>query len=398
MDFVVLRRASCTCIIPAMIYLDYAATTPVDERVLAKMTPYFRQLFGNPSSIHRFGQKAEAAVDEAREEVASVLGCRADEIVFTSGGSEADNLSLRGAMMARKDSTKWILTAKTEHPAVSKTAMQLEKEYGFLLEWLDVDEHGMVTVDSLTKAVCNNTTMASVMYANNEIGTINPISELAEVAKGNNILLHTDAVQAAAYLDVNVTKLGVDLMSLGGHKFYGPKGVGALYVRKGTNLLPHLTGGSQEFSLRAGTHNVPYIVGFAEALKLAAEERESRTMHVKPLRDHIIGTVLETISDSRLTGHPEQRLPNHASFVFKDVDGNLLLQMLDSAGFACSSGSACKTGNPEPSEVIKALGYSDDWALGSLRITLGMDTTPEHVESFLNALPSLIEKARNLNL
>ena len=398
MDFVVLRRASCTCIIPAMIYLDYAATTPVDERVLAKMTPYFRQLFGNPSSIHRFGQKAEAAVDEAREEVASVLGCRADEIVFTSGGSEADNLALRGAMMARKDSTKWILTAKTEHPAVSKTAMQLEKEYGFLLEWLDVDEHGMVTVDSLTKAVCNNTTMASVMYANNEIGTINPISELAEVAKGNNILLHTDAVQAAAYLDVNVTKLGVDLMSLGGHKFYGPKGVGALYVRKGTNLLPHLTGGSQEFSLRAGTHNVPYIIGFAEALKLAAEERESRTMHVKPLRDHIIGTVLETISDSRLTGHPEQRLPNHASFVFKDVDGNLLLQMLDSAGFACSSGSACKTGNPEPSEVIKALGYSDDWALGSLRITLGMDTTPEHVESFLNALPSLIEKARNLNL
>ena len=381
-----------------MIYLDYAATTPVDERVLAKMTPYFRQLFGNPSSIHRFGQKAEAAVDEAREEVASVLGCRADEIVFTSGGSEADNLALRGAMMARKDSTKWILTAKTEHPAVSKTAMQLEKEYGFLLEWLDVDEHGMVTVDSLTKAVCNNTTMASVMYANNEIGTINPISELAEVAKGNNILLHTDAVQAAAYLDVNVTKLGVDLMSLGGHKFYGPKGVGALYVRKGTNLLPHLTGGSQEFSLRAGTHNVPYIVGFAEALKLAAEERESRTMHVKPLRDHIIGTVLETISDSRLTGHPEQRLPNHASFVFKDVDGNLLLQMLDSAGFACSSGSACKTGNPEPSEVVKALGYSDDWALGSLRITLGMDTTPEHVESFLNALPSLIEKARNLNL
>ena len=381
-----------------MIYLDYAATTPVNERVLAKMTPYFRQLFGNPSSIHRFGQKAEAAVDEAREEVASVLGCRADEIVFTSGGSEADNLALRGAMMARKDSTKWILTAKTEHPAVSKTAMQLEKEYGFLLEWLDVDEHGMVTVDSLTKAVCNNTTMASVMYANNEIGTINPISELAEVAKGNNILLHTDAVQAAAYLDVDVTKLGVDLMSLGGHKFYGPKGVGALYVRKGTNLLPHLTGGSQEFSLRAGTHNVPYIVGFAEALKLAAEERESRTMHVKPLRDHIIGTVLETISDSRLTGHPEQRLPNHASFVFKDVDGNLLLQMLDSAGFACSSGSACKTGNPEPSEVIKALGYSDDWALGSLRITLGMDTTPEHVESFLNALPSLIEKARNLNL
>jgi len=380
-----------------MIYLDYAATTPVDERVLAKMMPYFRESFGNPSSIHRLGQKAEAAVDEAREKVASVLGCRPDEIIFTSGGSEADNLALRGAMMARKDSSKWILTSKTEHPAVSKTAIQLEKEYGFLLEWLDVNEHGAVTVESLAKAVCNNTTMASVMYGNNEIGTINPIADLAEVAKANNILFHTDAVQAAAYLNVNVAELGVDLMSLGGHKFYGPKGVGALYVRKGTTLVPHLTGGSQESSLRAGTHNVPYIVGFAEALYLAAEEREARTAHVRPMRDHIIGTVLETISDSKLTGHPEQRLPNHASFVFKDVDGNLLLQLLDAAGYACSSGSACKTGNPEPSEVIKALGYSDNWALGSLRITLGAGTTPEHVDSFLKTLPDLVNRARNLN-
>ncbi|MBV6393759.1 MAG: Cysteine desulfurase IscS [Anaerolineales bacterium] len=380
-----------------MIYLDYAATTPVHERVLAKMIPYFRETFGNPSSVHRFGQKAEAALDEARETVASVLNCRADEIVFTSGGSEADNLALRGTMMARKDSTKWILTAKTEHPAVSKTAIQLEREYGFLLEWLDVDSHGMVTVESLAKAVCNNTTMASVMYANNEIGTINPIRELAEAARAHPVLFHTDAVQAAAYLDVNVEKSGVDLMSLGGHKFYGPKGVGALYVRKGTGLIPHLTGGGQEFGLRAGTHNVAYIVGFAEALKLAAEERESRTAHVQPLRDRVIGTVLESIPDSQLTGHPEKRLPNHASFVFKDADGNLLLQLLDAAGFACSSGSACKTGNPEPSEVVKALGYSDDWALGSLRVTLGMDTTPEHVESFLKTLPVLVDKARNLN-
>ena len=380
-----------------MIYLDYAATTPVDERVLAKMMPYFRDSFGNPSSIHRFGQKAEAAVDEAREKVASVLGCRPDEVIFTSGGSEADNLALRGAMVANKASTKWLLTAKTEHPAVSKTAIQLEKEYGFPLEWLDVNEHGVVTVESLSKAICNDTTMASVMYGNNEIGTINPIADLAKVAKSNNVLFHTDAVQAAAYLDVNVNKLGVDLMSLGGHKFYGPKGVGALYVRKGTKLVPHLTGGSQEFSLRAGTHNVPYIVGFSEALSLAAEEREARIAHVKPMRDHIIGTVLETISDAKLTGHPEQRLPNHASFVFKDVDGNLLLQMLDAAGFACSSGSACKTGNPEPSDVVTALGHSHDWALGSLRITLGTGTTPEHVESFLQALPSLVEKTRSLS-
>ena len=297
--------------------------------------------------------------------------------------------------MARMKSSgeKWILTAKTEHHAVSKTAEQLEKEFGFLLEWLDMDQYGAVTPESMRKAVCNQTALASVMYANNEIGTINPIPELAEIARVNNILFHTDAVQAAAYLDLNVKKLGVDLLSLGGHKFYGPKGVGALYVRNGTKLIPHMTGGGQEYGLRAGTQNVPYIVGFAEALRFTAEEREKRIAHVKPLRDRIIGEVLETIPDSQLTGHPESRLPNHASFVFKDVDGNLLLQMLDSAGFACSSGSACKTGNPEPSEVITSLGYSRDWALGSLRVTLGVDSTPKHVDSFLN-LPELVESKK----
>ena len=382
-----------------MIYLDYAATTPVDQRVLDAMMPYFRENYGNPSSVHWLGQKAETALDAAREKVAAVLRCEPEEIIFTSCGTESDNLALRGAMMARRNASDetWILTSKTEHHAVSKTAEQLEKQYDFQLEWLDIDEHGGVTPDSLSKAICNNTALASLMLANNEIGTINPIADLAKIAKANNILFHTDAVQAAAYLDVNVEKLGVDLMSLGGHKFYGPKGVGALYVRKGTKLLPHMTGGGQEAGQRAGTQNVPYIVGFAEALRLAAEEREARTAHVKPLRDHIIGQVLESIPDSQLTGHPENRLPNHASFVFKDVDGNLLLQMLDSAGFACSSGSACKTGNPEPSEVITSLGYSRDWALGSLRITLGVDSTPEHIDSFLNTLPGLIEKARKLH-
>lgn len=382
-----------------MIYLDYAATTPMDQRVLDAMLPYFRETYGNPSSIHRFGQKADSAVEAAREKVAKVLQCRPDEIIFTSCGSESDNFALRGAAMARRNASgkKWILTAKTEHDAVKKTAEQLEKEYGFLLEWLDVDQYGLVTAESISKAVCNETALASVMLANNEIGTINPIKELAEIAKSNDILFHTDAVQAAAYLDVNVDTLGVDLLSLGGHKFYGPKGVGALYVRKGIKLVPHMTGGGQENSLRAGTQNVPYIVGFAEALHLAAEEREMRTNHVRPLRDQIIGRVLEGIPDSHLTGHPENRLPNHASFVFKDVDGNFLLQLLDSAGFACSSGSACKTGNPEPSEVVTSLGYSRDWGLGSLRVTLGADSTPEHVDSFLKTLPDLVEKARNLN-
>ena len=386
-------------IILPMIYMDYAATTPVERHVQDAMVPYFREAFGNPSSVHRFGQKAEAAIDQAREKVASVLGCRVDEVIFTSCGSESDNLALRGAALAVREKTgaNEILTARVEHHAVSKTAEQLEKYYGFQVRWLDVDQYGMVNPEAVKRSIGEKTGLVSVMYANNEIGTINPIPEIAAICRNHNILFHTDAVQAAAYLSVNIESLGVDLLSLGGHKFYGPKGIGALYVRKGTKLVPHLTGGGQEYSLRAGTQNVPYIVGFAEALWLANEERETRTAHVKPLRDKIIGDVLESIPDSQLTGHLESRLPNHASFVFKDVDGNLLLQLLDSAGFACSSGSACKTGNPEPSEVITSLGLTRDWALGSLRVTLGVGTTPADVDEFLNTLPGLVDRVRGLN-
>jgi len=381
------------------IYLDYAATTPVDPRVLDAMRPYFSASFGNPSSIHRYGQIAEAAIDSARETVAAALNCRHDEIIFTSCGSESDNLALRGAALAMREKTgaDWIITSKTEHHAVSKTAEQLKKYYGFKVEWLDMDEYGMVTPEVVEKAVCGQTALVSVMYANNEIGTINPISEIAEICRKNNIIFHTDAVQAAAYLPVDVKSLGVDLVSLGGHKLYAPKGVGALYVRKGLELIPHLTGGGQEYGLRAGTQNVAYIVGFAEALRLAVEEREQRTAHVQPLRDRIIGNVLESIPNSRLTGHLAARLPNHCSFAFRDVDGNLLLTLLDAAGFACSSGSACKTGNPEPSEVMEAIGLSRDWGLGSLRVTLGMNTRPADVDVFLNALPALVEQARRLN-
>jgi cysteine desulfurase len=381
-----------------MIYLDYSATTPVDPRVLEAMTPYFAGSFGNPSSVHRYGQMAEAAVESARETVASVLNCRPDEIIFTSCGSESDNLALRGAAyaMREKDAAKWILASRAEHPAVTKTVKNLEKYEGFQAEWLEVDEYGQVKPEIVSRAICDATAVISVMYANNEIGTINPISEIAEICRAHHILFHTDAVQAAAYLPVDVQALGVDMMSLGSHKFYGPKGVGVLYVRKGTSLIPHLTGGGQEAGLRAGTQNVPYIVGFAEALRLTNEEREQRVAHVQPLRDKMIGTVLENIHDSRLTGDMLSRLPHHASFAFKNVDGNLLLTLLDAAGFACSSGSACKTGNPEPSEVMNAIGLSREWGLGSLRVTLGKETQPEHVESFLNVLPGLVEKARSL--
>ncbi|MEW6083189.1 MAG: cysteine desulfurase family protein [Chloroflexota bacterium] len=382
-----------------MIYLDYSATTPVDARVVDAMSPFFNASFGNPSSVHRFGQVAEAAIDSARESAARVLHCEPDEIVFTSCGSESDNLAIRGAAYAMREKTgaKWILASRAEHPAVTKTLEHLGKYEGFLIEWLDVDERGIVTPEIVAKAICNNTAIVSVMYANNEIGTINPIKEIAAICRANHILFHTDAVQAAAYLPVDVNELGVDLMSLGAHKFYGPKGVGALYVRKGTPLVSQLTGGGQEFNLRAGTQNVPYIVGFAEALRLTDEEREQRTAHVKPLRDKIIGAVLESIPDSRLTGDLESRLPHHASFVFKDVDGNLLLTLLDAAGFACSSGSACKTGNPEPSEVMNAIGLSREWGLGSLRVTVGVQTTAADVDEFLRDLPSLVEKARTLH-
>jgi len=380
------------------IYLDYAATTPVDERVLDVMMPFFRKEFGNPSSIHQFGQKAENALEEARETVAGVLKCRSDEIVFTSCGSESDNLALRGAGLAMRvaKNSNQFLTSQAEHHAVSRTVQQMVDLNGFEVEWLKVDEAGMVLPSTVEQSISNKTAIVSVMLANNEIGTINPIKKISKICHDQGVLMHSDAVQAAAYLSVDVDALGVDLLSLGGHKFYGPKGVGALYVRKGTPLYPTQTGGGQENGLRAGTQNVAYIVGFAEALRLAELERQERVTHVKPMRDRIIGAVLENIPEAKLTGHPENRLPNHCSFVFKDVDGNLLLTLLDSAGFACSSGSACKTGNPEPSEVIRLLNLPPTWNLGSLRVTLGMSTTVDEVEKFLTHLPELVQKARKL--
>ena len=378
------------------VYLDYAATTPVDPRVLETMLPYFRERFGNPSSVHRWGQRAEAAVETARETIAGILGCRSSEIVFTSGGTESDNLALRGVAFAERQrrGANHILTTPVEHDAVLRTAEQLAEHHGFELELLPVDATGRVAPEDLAARLRPDTAVVSIIYGNNEIGTINPIRELAEVCRQAGVPFHSDAVQAGSQLPLQVDALGVDLLSLGAHKFYGPKGVGVLYVREGTPLLPIQTGGGQEGGRRAGTHNVPYIVGMAEALRLTEAEREAHNTHFRALRDRIIGQVLEEIPESRLTGHPHERLSNHASFVFRGVDGNALLAALDVEGFGCSSGSACKTGLPEPSEVLTAIGIQPEWALGSLRVTVGRDTTAEDVEAFLSVLPRAVARLR----
>jgi len=382
------------------IYLDYAATTPVDARVIETMMPYFREVFGNPSSIHEFGQQAEAALESAREQVAKVLNCQTDEVIFTGCGSESDNLALRGiafgARLGRQ--ANHILISPVEHHAVLRTAQQLAELHKFELEYLPVDRYGMVSPQEVEKRLRPSTALVSIIYGNNEIGTVNPVGEIGEICQSHSIPFHTDAVQAAAYMPVDVKQLHVDLLSLGGHKFYGPKGVGVLFVRKSPeiHLAPTQTGGGQEFGLRAGTHNVPLITGLAKALELTQVEREQRAENLKPLRDHLVGSILETIPDSLLTGHPSQRLPNHASFVFHNVDGNALLMMLDVEGFACSSGSACKTGNPEPSDVLTAIGLDHDWALGSLRVTLGVGTTEKQIDQFLHVLPGVVERLRRL--
>ena len=378
-------------------YMDYAATTPVDERVLAKMLPYFSETFGNPSSVHFYGQQAEAALEEARQVVAGLLGARAEEIVFTGCGTESDNLALRGTAWAQhKKGRKHILISPVEHHAVLHTAHQLADLHDFTVEELPVDEYGRVDPQDVSDSIRPDTALVSVIYGNNEIGTINPVAEIGAVCRERGVPFHSDAVQAAAHLPMNVTRDKVDLLAIGAHKFYGPKGVGALFVRRGMEVIETQTGGKQENALRAGTQNIPYIMGMAEALRLAQEGAEERAQRIIPLRDHLIGTVLETIPRARLTGHPVERLPNHASFVFEGVDGNTLLQMLDAQGFACSSGSACKTGNPQPSEVLTAIGFSRTWALGSLRVTLGRDTTPEDIQAFLEVLPQAVERVRGL--
>lgn len=378
------------------VYLDFAATTPVDPRVLAAMQPYFATEFGNPSSVHRWGQQAERALEGARRDVAAVLNCRTGEIIFTGGGSEADNLALRGAALAAREASDaaHLITSPIEHSAVLSTLRQLRDHFGFRLTVLPVDSAGLVSPEDLARAIQPDTALVSIMYACNEIGTIEPLAELAAVCRERGVRFHTDAVQAASQLHLDVQRLGVDYLALGAHKFYGPKGVGALYVREGQPLLPTQTGGAHENGLRAGTSNVPYIVGLAEALKITAAERNDHNARFSALRDRLIAGVLAAVPDSALTGDASQRLPNHASFVLAGIDGNELLMHLDLAGIGASSGSACKTGDPEPSEVLLALGLPHALALGSLRVTVGRPTSEAHIDRLLETLPGIVSKMR----
>ncbi len=382
------------------VYLDYAATTPVDPRVLEAMLPYFTETYGNPSSIHRFGRAAEQAVEDARERVARIMGCAPGEIVFTSCGSESDNLALRGAMLtARRDGRgQHLVTSPVEHSAVTQTARQLADLLAFEVTQVPVDRHGRVDPQEVARACRADTALVSVMYANNEVGTVQPLAAIAAIAHQHGAVMHTDAVQAAGQLPLDVRALNVDLLAISAHKFYGPKGIGALYVRNGISLAPSQSGGGQEGGRRAGTHNVAFIVGLARALEIAYEEAARHNERFRSLRDRLIEGILARVPDSQLTGHPHERLPNNASFVFQHVDGNALLMHLDLRGIAASSGSACKVGSPEPSAVLLSMGFDRTWALGGLRLTVGRHTTDEDIDYALAVIPEAVERVRKLGV
>lgn len=383
-----------------LIYMDHAATTPIHPKVLEAMTPYFSRVFGNPSTIYAPGQEARKAVDESRATVADVLGCKPIEIIFTSGGTESDNTALKGVAFALQKEGNHIVTSAIEHHAVLHTCYYLEK-FGFAVTYLPVDRYGMVSVEALGKAITDRTVVVSIMLANNEIGTIQPVSELAKAvkaqARGRKIVFHTDAVQGVGAIDMDVNKLGVDMLSLSAHKFHGPKGAGILYLRKGMPFLPQQMGGAQENNRRAGTENVPGIVGTAVALKMSAENREQNSQYCQRLRDRLIEGIRARIADVHLNGHPTQRLPNNANLSFQYVEGESILLHLDFLGVAASSGSACTSGSIEPSHVLVALGVPADLAHGSLRFTVGMDNTDEDVDYVLSVLPGIVERLRAMS-
>jgi cysteine desulfurase len=378
------------------IYLDYAATTPVDPRVRGAMEPYFSVIFGNPSSIHSFGQEALAAVEEARHHVASLLGADLREIVFTSGGTEADNAALLGACRALRDKGNHVVTTQFEHHAVLHTCRFLES-LGFAVTTVPPDRDGIVHPDDIRKALTPKTVLVSVMHANNEIGTLQPLHDIGVMVKEKGILFHTDAVQTFGHLPVRVNELHVDFLSLSGHKLYGPKGVGALYVRKGTPFVPLMHGGGQEMNRRSSTHNVPGIVGLGKAAMLASAEMEKERVRIETLRNRLFDGLKRNIEGIQLNGHPVQRLPNNLNLSIKGVEGESLLVRLDLEGLAVSSGSACSSGSDEPSHVLLAIGLAKSMARGSVRITLGRFTTEDEISRAADMIVQIVRELRSLS-
>lgn len=362
------------------------------------MLPWFTQDFGNASSAHGPGRKAESAIEDARESVARALNCSPQEIVFNGGGTEGDNHAIRGSAwsMRQAGQGRHLISSPTEHSAVTETLAALSAGQGFSHTLLAVDQYGRSSPQDLRAACRPDSVLASIMLANNEVGSLQPIRALADVARSQGVLFHTDAVQAAGQLSLDVAELKVDMLGISAHKFYGPKGVGALYVREGLELTAHQTGGSHEDGRRAGTHNTPLIVGLAKALELAEAEREERVKHLRRMRDLLIGLVTQRVPGAAPSGHPVERLPGHASFVLDGIDSGMLLMHLDINGVAASGGSACKTGNPEPSPVLLAMGYSESQAIGGLRLTVGRSTTEEDVEYAVGVLAGAVARLRRL--
>jgi len=378
------------------IYLDYAATTPVHPEVVKAMLPYFSDVFGNPSAIYSYGQEAAAALEEARAKVAGLVGSRSEEIVFTSGGTEADNMALIGVANAMRSRGNHIITTAIEHHAIIETAKFLEKN-GFELTYLGVDDQGIVDPDAVRRAITDKTILVSVMLANNELGTIQPLAEISRITRQAGVYLHTDAVQAVGRIPVNVDDLGVDLLSMSAHKLYGPKGVGALYINKGVRMAPITHGGGQERARRSGTQNVAGIVGLSRAAELAGQEMIAEAERLTPLRDRLIQGILEGIDHSYLNGHPVKRLPNNANLSFDYVEGESMCLNLDLKGICVSTGSACSSSNLEPSHVLLAMGVPTQLAHGSLRFTLGKWTGPEDIDRVLEVLPPIVAKLRAMS-
>ncbi len=375
------------------VYLDHAATTPIDREVIDAMLEFFNKKFGNASSLHSWGREAREALEKSREEVAKLINADANEIIFTGSGTESDNLAIKG--IAFRNGKGHIITSKIEHPAVLETCKYLEKK-GFEITYLPVDKYGIVNPKDVENAIKDDTILISIMHANNEIGTIEPIEEIGKIAKKNGIIFHTDAVQSIGKIGINVKKMDIDLLSISSHKIYGPKGVGALFVKHGIKIEPILHGGGHEHGLRSSTENVAGIVGFAKACEIARKRMKKDVEKMIKLRDKIIKNVLE-IEESYLTGHPKKRLPNNASFYFKGIEGESLVLMLDSYGIAASTGSACSSKKLQPSHVLLAIGIKPEEAHGSLRVTLGRENNEEEIDYFLEIIPKVIKELRRIS-